>query len=132
MNKQNKCPVCGAPYEINTPCCPICGWEFRLFPESVSEAVLSNEEKRIAAYRAVVDRNGKQTERIEGLYKREPVRPDAELRKKAEEILMPAVDRSAPVPVAAEIQHGVFREVLYRLAHGNFTDAINYLKNGGR
>jgi chromosome segregation ATPase len=64
MSKVDFCPVCGASHEIDALFCPQCGWEFRIFPDTIPESVIANEEKRIAAYRAEYERTGKQREKI--------------------------------------------------------------------
>ena len=63
----NNCPVCGFSREIDEPFCPQCGWEFRIFPETIPESVLSNEEKRLSAYRAEYERSWRQREKIQEL-----------------------------------------------------------------
>lgn len=67
MKKMNNCPVCGFSREIDEPFCPQCGWEFRIFPETIPESVLSNEEKRLSAYRAEYERSWRQREKIQEL-----------------------------------------------------------------
>ena len=71
------------------------------------------------------------SEPIDMVYKKEPVTPDTNIKEEAKMILMPVVDRSKPQFAPAEIKHGTVREVLYRLAHGNFADAIDYMKKAG-
>ena len=67
MKQMNNCPVCGFSREIDEPFCPQCGWEFRIFPETIPESVLSNEEKRLSAYRAEYERSWRQREKIQEL-----------------------------------------------------------------
>lgn len=63
----NNCPVCGSSHEIDESFCPKCGWEFRIFPETIPALVMSNEEKRLSAFRAEYERSGKQREKIQEL-----------------------------------------------------------------
>lgn len=64
MNRLNNCPVCGSSHEIDAQFCSQCGWEFRIFPDTIPESVLTNEEKRVNAYRGDYERTGKQREKI--------------------------------------------------------------------
>jgi len=64
MNQLNNCPVCGSAHEINALFCSQCGWEFRVFPDTIPESVLSNEEKRIEKYRIEYERTRKHREKI--------------------------------------------------------------------
>ena len=50
-NSLSKCPICGHPHTINEQYCPRCFWEYRLYPDKVSSAVLKMEKEREDNYR---------------------------------------------------------------------------------
>lgn len=50
-----KCPICG--HETDKTFCPTCGWEHRVFPAVVPEAVRRLEDERLAVARSVYEKN---------------------------------------------------------------------------
>jgi len=51
----NKCPVCGN--DTDSTFCPICGWEFRVFPSEVPASLRQLEDERLAVAKKVYESN---------------------------------------------------------------------------